>query len=175
MKHTLRRSAFFSVGVHLWVLLPMRVLPPTGGEWAADVVRGMSSVDLELVSPSLEEGQDFFTPIKASEPSEPFSDQGVIVDWQALALQNRPPRYPLTARIRGWEGTVLVRVRVLPSGRVGELVVQKGSGHDILDQAARVAIREWRFQPAQQGGRPRAAWVEIPVSFRLQADQRKSS
>ncbi len=34
-----------------------------------------------------------------------------------------------------------------------------------LDQAAAACVKEWRFRPAQRGGRPVAYWITIPVEF----------
>lgn len=174
MNRPLARSALFSMGVHGLVLLPMGFLPATNGEPAADVVRGASSVELELVAPLPEEGEGISSPQTMPEPSpRVFLDEGVTADWNAVGRRNDPPRYPWVARANGWEGTVRVRVRVGSDGRVVQWVVHQSSGHAILDQAALKAIQGWTFQPAQRDGKAESSWVEIPVSFRLQTGQRK--
>jgi protein TonB len=83
-------------------------------------------------------------------------------------LQNPRPAYPKLASRQGWEGTVLLRVHVLPSGRPDTMTVQKTSGHDVLDNAATDAVRGWTFTPATQGGKPIAGWVNVPIVFRFQ-------
>ena len=83
-------------------------------------------------------------------------------------LQNPRPAYPKLASRQGWEGTVLLRVHVLPSGRPDTLTVQKTSGHDVLDSAATDAVRGWTFSPATQDGKPIAGWVNVPIVFRFQ-------
>jgi protein TonB len=35
-----------------------------------------------------------------------------------------------------------------------------------LNGAALEAVRQWRFKPAATGGKPVAAWVSVPISFR---------
>jgi protein TonB len=83
-------------------------------------------------------------------------------------LYNPPPDYPRRARRLGLEGEVLVRTRVLPNGKCGELVLGQSSGYALLDQAALEAVRTWRFRPARHGDKEIVSWVEIPVRFRLE-------
>ena len=67
----------------------------------------------------------------------------------------------------GEEGTVLVRVLVTADGRAGEVELKRGSGYDRLDQAALRAVRKWRFVPATKNGEPTEAWLDQPVTFKL--------
>ena len=83
-------------------------------------------------------------------------------------LKNPRPPYPRIAQREGWEGTVLLRVRVLPSGKPGGIAAQKSSGRGVLDNAAVEAVASWTFVPATQGGAPIAGWVNVPIDFRLQ-------
>ncbi|MBI3805429.1 MAG: energy transducer TonB [Nitrospirae bacterium] len=77
------------------------------------------------------------------------------------------PRYPETARAEGREGTALLKVTVLPSGQVGQAVIERSSGHVDLDRAAVEAVIKWTFLPARRGDSPVAAAVRIPVTFSL--------
>ena len=153
--------------------LPIAFLPLVRGGWETDVARGISSVELELVSPPApKEGEEFSVPIHpVSPPAESMLDEGVTVDWKDLALKNQPPHYPMTARIQGWQGTVFVRARVLESGRAGEVKVQQSSGFELLDRAAVESVQKWMFRPVGRGGRHEAAWVEIPIVFRLKSKE----
>lgn len=188
MNRSLATSACFSLGIHLLVLLPLGIFPLAGGgmlDAGVDVVRGMSSVELELVSAEAatrESVQSEEQPGETGNPVSPklapaqqsYLDEGVTADWSASGVKNNPPRYPRVARAQGWEGTVIVRARVGQEGRVTEIAVRKGSGHAILDQVAVESIRGWVFQPARSGGKDRSSWVEIPVSFRLQTHPRET-
>lgn len=80
---------------------------------------------------------------------------------------NPLPRYPLAARRRGLEGRVVLRVHVAADGRARQVEVRIRSPHSMLDDAAVATLRRWRFEPARQAGVPVAAWVEVPISFRL--------
>ena len=84
-------------------------------------------------------------------------------------LSSTPPRYPRLARKRGWEGTVLLEVEVLPSGNVGTIIVTRSSGHRVLDRAAQKAVEKWQFSVNRTDGSGVTATVEIPVTFTLGA------
>lgn len=78
------------------------------------------------------------------------------------------PPYPLSARRRGIEGTVLLHVEVLPSGEPGRIDIARSSGDESLDASAREAARQLRFTPAQKGGKAVGGWANIPYQFRLE-------
>jgi TonB family protein len=80
---------------------------------------------------------------------------------------NPRPRYPEAARAEGREGTALLKVTVLPDGKVGETAVERSSGHADLDRSAVEAVTKWTFLPARRGEAPVAASVRIPVTFAL--------
>ncbi|MFY9268724.1 MAG: energy transducer TonB [Candidatus Manganitrophaceae bacterium] len=80
---------------------------------------------------------------------------------------NPKPRYPEAARIEGKEGTALLKVTVLPTGRVGEALIERSSGHPDLDRAAVEAVARWTFSPARRGETPVVASVRLPVAFSL--------
>jgi protein TonB len=77
------------------------------------------------------------------------------------------PAYPLLARMRGYEGMVLLAVEVLADGRAGEIRLKRSSGYAMLDQSALDAVRTWRFEPARKKDMPLAMTVDIPIRFSL--------
>lgn len=77
------------------------------------------------------------------------------------------PAYPEVSRRQGFEGTVVLLVKVLADGRTGEVKVKRSSGDSALDEAAVMAARGWTFLPAMRGPKAVGAWVEIPVKFEL--------
>lgn len=91
--------------------------------------------------------------------SQPRSD--------AAYLNNTEPTYPVSARRRRLEGLVLLEVTVDPEGYPSLVDVKKSSGHQVLDDAARGAVEEWRFVPAEEGGLMIAAKVDVPIRFSL--------
>jgi protein TonB len=78
------------------------------------------------------------------------------------------PEYPELARRRGYQGTTLLRVRVLEDGHVAAVQIKESSGYQILDGTATKAVWTWQFAPALADGRPVPSWVLVPVTFRLQ-------
>lgn len=87
--------------------------------------------------------------------------------FNAAYLNNPPPTYPVMARRLGEEGKVMLRVLVTPEGTAAEVRIQNSSGSPMFDDAALEAVRQWRFVPARQGDNPVAAWVQVPIVFRL--------
>lgn len=92
---------------------------------------------------------------------------GAATQAQPLGILNPAPVYPALARRQGWEGTVIVRAFVQMDGLPIQVVVEKGSGHKVLDNAALETIRQWKFKPVGQGPRAQGSWIEIPVRFAL--------
>jgi protein TonB len=81
--------------------------------------------------------------------------------------RNPKPRYPKIARRKGYEGIVVLKVEILPNGRVGEIRVKKSSGHRMLDRSALKTVKKWKFIPAKRGEDPVGMWAEIPIRFEL--------
>lgn len=86
----------------------------------------------------------------------------------AAYLHNPRPVYPEVARRREWEGRVLLKVQVLANGHAATVTLATSSGHDVLDEAALEAVRNWHFVPAKRGGQPVDSWVTVPINFNLQ-------
>jgi periplasmic protein TonB len=87
--------------------------------------------------------------------------------FNADYLHNPKPSYPLIARRLKLEGTVIVRVLVSPEGKAEIVRLGTSAGSNVLDQAALNAVQGWSFVPAQQGGQPVSAWVDVPIRFHL--------
>jgi periplasmic protein TonB len=83
-------------------------------------------------------------------------------------LNNPDPEYPDFAADQGWEGSVILRVKVLPNGKPADVKVKKSSGHSVLDDAAVAAAKRWAFTPAKRGNTPVEGWATFPVEFKLQ-------
>ncbi|MBE0597865.1 MAG: energy transducer TonB [Desulfuromonadales bacterium] len=92
----------------------------------------------------------------------------MLVEAHPRYDENPPPAYPRLAEQRGWEGEVLLRVRIAASGKVLEAAIQASSGYPILDRAALTAVRSWRFEPGRRGGLAVESQVLVPVKFQLQ-------
>lgn len=95
---------------------------------------------------------------------------GAITDMAPTLKHNPAPIYPEEARTLNIEGHVELRAQVLITGRVGKIEVLQSSGYDVLDRAARDAIRKWLFTPARKGMEPVESSVVVPVNFQLLAN-----
>ena len=89
-------------------------------------------------------------------------------NFNADYLHNPPPPYPAQSRRLGEQGRVMLRVLVTPDGQAEQVEVRTSSGSPRLDASALETVRRWKFVPARQGDRPIAAWVLVPISFRLE-------
>jgi protein TonB len=100
-------------------------------------------------------------------PSEGETVPMTAASYSVGSLGNRPPDYPERARRNAFEGRVIVRVQVSAAGTSESARVIESSGYDILDEAARAAVLQWRFVPAKRAGVAVAAGLDVPIVFRL--------
>lgn len=105
--------------------------------------------DMALLA-AVRAGASEVRPVPAAPTIEPVA---AIV---ALPGHNPPPVYPALARKRGWAGLVTLVVEVGADGTVTDVQVALGSGHAVLDDAARQAVLGWRFS-----GGPGSSEVKI--------------
>jgi len=106
-------------------------------------------------------------PQPVAAPAPPAPAPVTPASASAGYLKNPAPEYPALAHRRGWEGTVLLRVHVLASGKPGEIQLQKSSGRQQLDDAALAAVKRWSFVPAKQGEVAQDGWVSVPIEFKI--------
>lgn len=104
------------------------------------------------------------TPVAAA-PSAPAAV--TAARFNAAYLNNPEPKYPPISRRLGEEGKVLLKVRVTTEGAAATVDLEKTSGFERLDEAARQAVARWRFVPAKRGDEPIEASVIVPIVFRL--------
>lgn len=81
-------------------------------------------------------------------------------------IKTPDPEYSSAAREGKIQGTVLLWVVICADGRVGRIRVERSLDDD-LDYNAVRTVRQWKFQPALQDGKPVAVQVNIEVNFRL--------
>ncbi|MBM3342291.1 MAG: TonB family protein [Betaproteobacteria bacterium] len=78
------------------------------------------------------------------------------------------PQYPATARRRGEQGRVMLRVLVNTQGQPERAEVQQSSGVAALDDAARRAALQALFKPHLENGQPVPVWAIVPIIFSLE-------
>lgn len=85
--------------------------------------------------------------------------------------ENAPPPYPWIARLRGYEGVVVISVEVTPEGKVGNVSLKKSSGYAVLDRSALDTVITWKFEPGRRMGIPVSMWVDVPLRFVLEKNE----
>jgi protein TonB len=63
---------------------------------------------------------------------------------------------------------VQLRVYVNAIGVPERVELSASSGSPALDRAAQDAVARWRFVPAKRGEQPVAAWVIVPIVFKME-------
>jgi len=75
------------------------------------------------------------------------------------------PEYPEEARQQRIQGAVALDVRIGRDGAVQDVKVV--SGHRLLADAAIAAVKQWRFKPRMEAGRPVEMQTRVTLNFRM--------
>lgn len=101
------------------------------------------------------------------------AENGVVVIPLDARLPMRPlsqvyPHYPEDARIRGQEGSLVVRYIIDRRGRVREVKILRHAEISKFDESVVKAIRGWRFRPMVDKGEAVEVMHDLTVYFRLE-------
>jgi len=85
----------------------------------------------------------------------------------ASQVVDRPvePSYPLLAKQMKVQGAVVLEALISKAGTIQDIQVL--SGPAILSAAAREAVRQWRFKPYLQAGKPVDSQARVTVNFTI--------
>jgi protein TonB len=111
-------------------------------------------------------------PEEAKKPGLESSSSPGLPDGEASALGKIQPTYPALSRKLGEEGEASFLIDIATDGTVTNVRLDRSSGHERLDEAARTALSAARFQPAVKGGVPAPSTKRLSVDFRLQGQSR---
>ncbi len=142
-------------------LAPLRVEVMYGGDRHQAVRAGSPSFSVELQNGA--PGRAASVP--ASSETEVASAGNTPVVNAGLTHTVRP-EYPLLARQMKVQGRVELDAQIGRDGGVQALQVVGGPA--ILADAAREAVKQWRFKPYFQNGQPVETQVPITVNFTIQ-------
>jgi protein TonB len=93
------------------------------------------------------------------------------VDQQPRPLVRIDPRYPAIAASNGIEGFVTLAFGVSASGEVVDVQVIESEPKRTFDQAAKKALRKWRYQPKMLSGSPvPMEGLQVRLDFTLAKD-----
>lgn len=85
----------------------------------------------------------------------------------ARSISSPKPRYPTEAIKRRQEGRVILNLEILENGAIGQAVLVKSSGMEILDQSALEAVSAWQYTAAIKDGQLVRQWVRVVIGFEL--------
>jgi protein TonB len=102
-------------------------------------------------------------PVAPPAPPEPVKPAFGGIGYK----NNPPPDYPPMAVRQNWQGTVLLRVRVLATGVVEGVEVLRSSGKKVLDDAAIHTVERWVFAPSTRGSAAIDGFATVPIEFKL--------
>jgi protein TonB len=76
--------------------------------------------------------------------------------------------YPLVARARGWQGTVLLGLRVESDGHLDQVHIENSSGYAVLDRSALNSVNRLGYlTEAVAWLNGRSHDIQLPVIYRL--------
>ena len=108
------------------------------------------------------------TPQQGSGTPGPVGPPPVLGSSQITYIRQPKPVYPAFSKRAGETGKVMLRVLVDVNGRPKEVKLEKSSGSDRLDKAAIDAARNALLSPHKENGKPREAYVLMPIVFELE-------
>ncbi len=98
-----------------------------------------------------------------------FSDEKAEIE-PLKTLSKAPVKYTNSAREKGTEGEVLLKVTFLASGEIGSVTVIKGLPDGLTEQAI-IAAKQMKFKPAAKNGVPYSVTKIVRFSFQLIDDK----
>lgn len=108
-------------------------------------------------------------PVISNAPAPSVSSVKIGVSISAsYAHSNLKPQYPAMSRRLNEQGTVALRVLVTENGAAGLVEVKTSSSYPLLDESARSAVMQWRFNPATIDGKPISELYSLTIPFKLE-------
>ena len=107
------------------------------------------------------------TPVVADAPSTPMVAPSVTTDAVALFKSCDKPIYPAESKMAKHEGTVTIGFLVDTNGVVQDTKIIRSSGKELLDVAARDALKLCKFAPATKDGKAVTDWAKIQYVWTL--------
>ena len=104
----------------------------------------------------------------AAPPAPPSMVQGGDLGTQMVS--GKPPRYPIDSRRKREQGTVILTLTLGIDGAVDAIAVTQSSGFPRLDNAARDAVKGWRWKPMIRSGQPMRVRGVVEIPFVLRND-----
>ncbi len=89
------------------------------------------------------------------------------VDSPPVPIVQIPPVYPISARMKGIEGWVVVRFIVDEKGRVSHIRIVESKPKGVFEDSVIRCVSRWRFKPAVFEGIKVKTLVQTKIRFKL--------
>ena len=102
----------------------------------------------------------------------PALDAGALKAYGEILAQaiDKRKSYPRLARMRNWQGTTQLKLRIGPDGKLQDILVGSSSGFELLDAAAIKMVQESLPLPdLPEALRGRELTMTVPIVFKLQS------
>jgi TonB family protein len=127
---------------------------------------GDDSEDAARLREQIEQSRVFAENLKRFAVLEAGQKAPDIVRPVLLLLNSAQPRYTDEARALKIQGSVLMGLLVTENGDVDSVLILRGLGHGLDEQAMEVA-RKLKFSPATRSDKPIPYWKKMSVEFNL--------
>jgi len=98
---------------------------------------------------------------------QPVNDSNAIIlssqGAQKRLVRSVQPKYPVTGRSGGGQGTIVLKTVVGADGKVASVRLVEGNAS--LSRAAMDAVRQWRYRPYLRNGKAQAFQTVVIVDF----------
>jgi TonB family protein len=125
---------------------------------------GTDTEDAAKLREQIEQSREFAENLKRFAVLEAGQKAPDIV--RPVLLNSPQPRYTEEARALKLQGTVSMGLLVTENGDVDSVLIFRGLGHGLDEQATEVA-RKLKFSPATRSGKPIPYWTKVSVQFNL--------
>lgn len=140
--------------------------------------------DIESITQSKEPSPSAMAKPNPTAPTEDADFNSYVNPWESpifIPYETPPqiigkikPIYPLLAQEAGIEGKVILNVYIDIDGSVKNVLVMKGVPNTGLDEAAIAAVKQCRYEPALQRGKPVGVWISQVIKFELDGEKKSS-
>lgn len=114
------------------------------------------------------------SPSLTAKPLEPTPETRVKINGESLPVyqtkallprHTEKPNYPREERRRGIDGQTVIYAIVNTDGHPTDLIVKSSQPSAAFGEAAKQAIKHWRFQILKKDGHPIRYVIQVPVDF----------